>query len=538
MYWKKGSREHDVLNTGVGISFWWGAEKPGISPTLYFEGSDLVDALCRYKRMSESSREFYSLNQIQSPEFLDLGIRPYIDGCVYDLFPAVRFPRFMRLVRSQMSEIGVDEAVAERVRLEFSKAAQDETTHGAPEDDFDYQPQGKAPTRKRAVERTPPLERRASATPAPVPASAAQQQQQQSPQPLVPPSLQRFEHAATYNLRKTAREKRAAATVAAASGPAIAARYEKTYGREGSKDVPQTVYADSQEENAADARRLVQMLVDEEDQNEVFDSERPQGKDKEEQEEPQDARSQRRAKRSKTQKVSNPPRRQRGEEEDEDDDDFDPIEFSGDDGGDDMAVAMDLQEDEPVPEVRTETAKLDEVLKIVQMTGVAMETQLKLAAFVQDRGGGAVYPDEESRRSDLKRIQEHMLELSRSLQTWTPMDRASAQQKTYTVIDDTDGTEVRMADCASELGIAWSAVSASTKRAIAELARDLHKKVYGRFPKKKRMPAGNGTMMPIYFYNRQTYIPTMKEAMTRLLLSPLPDEARANNNNNNEEAAK
>ncbi len=520
MYWNKGSREYDLLNSTSGLSFWWGTTNPTGPATLYFNGSYVVDAVCHHKKMSEADSG-YAENFIGSPSVEILGVTAHIGGYVYHLFPAPRFPRFLRAFKKVL---GLDDALIERMQLEFSEGAKDETRHGSMEDDNDYVPE-EDPPRELVPPREPSTRKRAAAAPA-------------APAPLVPPSIERLaakrgggggaEQLTAYNLRKTIREKRAAA-VAAGSGPAVAERYERTYGgRSGSKEVPQSVYANSQEENVADSRRLVYLLENDE---EVFDDERPPGKDKEEEEEEEegDARSQRLAKRSKTQKFANPPAVAPqstptvvGDQED-DDDAFDPIEFSDDDGDEDM-VARAVQD---APEVQTETAALDEVLKIVQMTGLAMETQLKLATFVQDRANGGVYADEESRRSDLKRIQEHMMELSRSLQTWTPMDRASTKEKRYTVIDDADGTEVRMSDCAAELGIVWNAVSASTKRAIAELARDLHKKVYGRFPKKKRMPAGNGTMLPIYFYNRTTYVPTMREAMTRLLLAPLPADEPA-----------
>ena len=455
MRWKRGIREFHFLDMAGGLKVWWASFEPNEKrgkDGLYFEGRRFVKACCR--QLSAEERTDIFNDMLETPYGKTARV---ITGI--HLFPAVEFPAFYELFTS-LVEVG--DALAKRIKLEFGNVASGATMYGF--------------------------------------TGALEQEDKDKEE-----EDENKEHAALisrYNFR--VREQ--------GRVPKKDKKKRKGYGL--SSDEPHSVYADSLEEQQADAVRLVNLIEQEErDGNGNDDGEFVEDVDLFDDDEEEDGKEI-----EQLSGIPGAPQKRRRSARLHDDLNVrqgplfpglelpeDPIHIDGDED----EQQQQQQEDD---DVHTETARLGQVHQIVMINTAALKAQLELATYLRAHFTVA-------RDADLRRAEEHALELSRSLHKWTPMDRATAVEKTYTVIEDADGTEVRMSDCANELGINWSAVSNATRKAVAELSRDLHKEVYGAYPKKKRMPSGNGKMQAIYFYNRTTYVPTMKEAMTRLVLA-------------------
>ena len=183
-----------------------------------------------------------------------------------------------------------------------------------------------------------------------------------------------------------------------------------------------------------------------------------------------------------------------------------------DDGEEHQPIEAEDEEGEVVVEHST----LAETAAMATANATVLTAFIKLATHIADEHDHDGAGRNASMQRQLKKVQDHILELSRTLMAQTPLDSSKGKSWKHAVIPDTDGTEVRMSECTAEIGIKWSALSEETRRRIAERSSQLHLQVYGIYPKKKNMMTPRGPT-PIYFYNNATAEQTIRVAIREIL---------------------
>jgi hypothetical protein len=280
----------------------------------------------------------------------------------------------------------------------------------------------------------------------------------------------------------------------------IAGRMEEAYGAPAADQPVQetgyarvpggTIYANSQEELAADAVRLVGL------EDDVFDNEAP-------------------------------PLPEKGKEMEEDDDndppfEEDPIEEEvGDLPEDDEEYNFALGpssagKNKPRNGVKHVSVPLDQVEQRIRIESASIETLLLVASYAQDHHGHHRRSEDNPFSRTLDDIESHMVQAARRIMELAPASVAHSSVS-IVAVEDADGTEVRMHEMAATLGLQWSSLSSDEQRKMARDVCDKHKQVYGVYPKKKRMVYAGGRTGMIYFYNQDTANACMKPVMEQFI---------------------
>lgn len=278
--------------------------------------------------------------------------------------------------------------------------------------------------------------------------------------------------------------------------PDISARMDAEYGG--------TVYADSQEELEADAGRLVHLAEEEED--DIFDDEED------------DLEQQKKAKTAtgggmeEEPIVYSPTRRIENSASVRDDDNG-----RGGDGqekDDDEEYDFGIEGEEEEEGVQKVSLPLDAVEQRIRIDTAAIESLLLVLNYAHDFHGHHKSSADNPFAQTVDDSEAHLIAAARRIMELAP-PAVNKTSVSVTAVDDADGTEVRMNEMANRLGIAWSSLTQDEQRAIARACRDEHKRVYGVYPKKKRMMYAGGRSGLIYFYNETTAERCMKPAMEK-----------------------
>lgn len=485
MEWKPASRGYAILNAPQTPFLLWGRRKGSRVSTLYldmwavvrlliselkYDGPDQTSEIKRRFEQREevagkvrvhaknSDKWFFPAGEVNLfVGFLPDGIRPV--GAKYGQF----MREFGKICKQEMKYEGV---------TEYGQDEDAEVAHldaGAPE------PPVVVRVSKRLREKAARTEAIAVAPTAVSDASSSGEKDQNGDKGKEEMEPEEF---AGYALRpKKARP----------AHPDIVARMNAEYG------VPSTVYANSQEELEADAGRLVHMALDDEDDQDIFVNDEEYLPPHEEQQQ------------------------QAGGMEEED---IYPSPHHSEDY--DFAIADQEEEEEEVAAfhegegVHTVSLSLSDVEQRIRIDTAAIETLLLVAGYAHDHHGYHRRAADNPFAKTLEDIEAHLVQAARRVMELAP---PGANKTTVSVVtvEDADGTEVRMHEMAAAVGMDWSAISSDDQRQLARHVRDEHKRVYGVYPKKKRMMYGGGKAGMIYFYNQETADACMRPVLERYI---------------------
>lgn len=517
MEWKPASRGYAILNAPTTPFLVWGRVKASRVSSLYldmwaliklliaemrYEGDDLTSNI---KRVFERREEVSGLIRVHARNkdkwffpahnahlfigFLPDGIRP----------TGVKYGRFMRefqkICKQELKYEGVTEYSADSdMEVAGERVIVAEEVGPSPPSVLRVSKRLREKAQRSALP-PPPVATALSdapgeATPALTPTAVSDEKVDKGKEEIDAP-----EEIAGYALRpKRARPEK----------PDIAARMNAEYGG--------TVYANSQEELAADAARLVNLGYHSDDDQDIFvvdDDDFPPP----------------------------PPPVKEGEggmEEEPIDDDGgypSPMEEEGDDDYDfGIAELPDDDNDAPKPingggggggdgggsGVSTVSLPLDAVEQRIRIDTAAIESLLLVATYVHDHHGHHRRDEDNPFAKTLDDIEGHLVQAARRIMELAP---PGANRSTVSVVavEDADGTEVRMQQMAHSLSLNWSALTSDEQRALARQVRDEHKRIYGVYPKKKRMMYGGRKSGLIYFYNQETADACMKPVLERYI---------------------
>jgi len=152
----------------------------------------------------------------------------------------------------------------------------------------------------------------------------------------------------------------------------------------------------------------------------------------------------------------------------------------------------------------TEISEIGEIETAVKINSVYLETLIKAAQYM--RGNPMSIPQ-------LAEIDQSIIDTLKTLGTMCPVTQTKPVVRAVPpTIPQADGTEVRFTAVAFDKGIRWSLVPDDAKKIVYDRAANLHKEIYGSWPKKVNMWTYAG-FKPVSYYNSDTYRPTMARAL-------------------------
>lgn len=168
------------------------------------------------------------------------------------------------------------------------------------------------------------------------------------------------------------------------------------------------------------------------------------------------------------------------------------------------------------PGTKMVNLSLDSAEQRIRLHAAAIESFLLVANYAHDHHGHHRRAQDNPFAQTLDDIEGQLVQSTRRIMELLP---PSADKTTISIpaIEDADGTEVRMHDMARSLSLDWSKLSSDEQRDLARQVRDEHKRVYGVYPRKKRMMYGGGRAGMIYFYNQETADACMKPVLERYI---------------------
>lgn len=523
MEWKPASRAagYEAFDISGAIWFIHGRRKGTKIDEIYFDVGRYYRAFCRYRAKDGDVDAFFKGLSLIPSNSLKLCIRKgkflaHVAG--------------IHTVMMQMMPGDADHGFRARCLLEFNEAEREERRH---RDTFDFGDESDS-------DYVAPLHGNANDNNAPPPElDNASIERRMSLRPKRSRIPRKFledddddddddddEEAKSISLvdspvrRSSARASAAKKKGKTHDGAAIASQVAEKYGG-GGEEQPQTVYANSQEELVADAGRLVllnpdpTLVLSDSDQGDFDPEIDPAEAEKHKQfllrslavrdrsiKELERLGIRRRPSPTPAQRYASRHHQvEQVDDEDEDEDDY----------------VNDEREGEQL--VHEEVSSVSDMSLMIAANINALVGLQKLATYIHERHSGINGNRDTDMQRHLKLVETSMMELSRTIQSQVPLDSSKGKRISHVVIDPADGTEVRQNETAAELGIVWSAIDESVRRRVSERARDLHKEIYGAYPKKVNMPYSGGKR-PVYYYNRETSEKTVKVAMRELILEP------------------
>lgn len=174
--------------------------------------------------------------------------------------------------------------------------------------------------------------------------------------------------------------------------------------------------------------------------------------------------------------------------------------------------------EEIVDDKMEETATQSQINDAATINIAYMGVLLKELAHVR----GIQYDPREVTRASarIKLLNERIEDTSHALEDLgLPLRRANTNvqiERSVAPIREQDGTEYRFTQVARNLGLDWSQVDDYTKQDIYTKAAQYHKDVFGAYPSKVKVWV-KGQLRPMYYYNKDTYGPTMERALREFI---------------------
>ena len=194
-----------------------------------------------------------------------------------------------------------------------------------------------------------------------------------------------------------------------------------------------------------------------------------------------------------------------GVEQDDDDWVVVPSEQSG---GDDYG----REEQNGAAALRHEVSSLEDLERACRVNAAYVDMLMRVRDHVAARA-----QDFQDSAGTLQRLGEQLVAATRQMEDMFPVAQTGPVERALPPhLPEADGSEVRFTDAAAKLGIRWSRVDQDTKFQLYERAAELHKQCFGARPRRVRMWTNQG-YKPVYYYNQETYGPTVMRALQEYL---------------------